>query len=107
MENAKQCLEYLVKLIVEDEDAVKVESSQDEMGILLSLHVAREDMGKVIGKGGATAGALRTLIRVIGSSEKASVSVKIIEPEGSTYVRPERPEGESYSERVKSEKHDE
>ena len=87
MEEIRQFFEGLVKLIVEDPDAVRVEMTRDELGVLLSLHVAQKDMGQVIGRDGATANALRTLIRIMGSRQKATLSLKIIEPEGSTFQR--------------------
>ncbi len=86
MEVAQQCLEYLVKLMVSNPDEVRVESSKDEMGVLLSVHVARSDMGKVIGRNGATANALRVITRNVGAAQQASVSIKIVEPEGSTHT---------------------
>jgi len=55
------------------------------MGVLLELSVNPEDMGKVIGKAGATAKSIRTLLRVLGSRNDARVNLKIIEPEGSEY----------------------
>jgi hypothetical protein len=52
------------------------------MGVLLELSVSPEDMGKVIGKAGATAKSIRTLLRVLGSRNDARVNLKIVEPEG-------------------------
>lgn len=77
-------VEYVVKQIVNNPDAVKVDRKIDEMGVLISLDVAPEDMGMVIGREGATAKALRTLLRVIGAKNNARVNLKINEPEGST-----------------------
>lgn len=76
-------VEYVVKQIVNSPDAVKVERKIDEMGVLITLDVAPEDMGMVIGREGATAKALRTLLRVIGAKNNARVNLKINEPEGS------------------------
>jgi predicted RNA-binding protein YlqC (UPF0109 family) len=50
------------------------------MGVLISLQVAKSDMGKIIGKNGQTAKALRTLLRVIGSKNNARVNLRILEP---------------------------
>jgi predicted RNA-binding protein YlqC (UPF0109 family) len=77
-------LEYVVKSIVDHPDGVKVERTVDEMGVLLSLTVHPEDMGQIIGRSGATAKSVRTLLRVIGARNNARVNLKIIEPEGST-----------------------
>jgi len=74
---------YVVKQIVKNPDDVVAERKIDEMGVLLTLKVNKEDMGQVIGKSGQTAKALRTLLRVMGSKNNARVNLKIVEPEGS------------------------
>lgn len=81
-------VEYVVKMIVDHPDAVKVERKIDEMGVLITLDVHPSDMGMVIGREGMTAKALRTLLRVIGARNSARVNLKINEPEGS--LRPPR-----------------
>ena len=73
----------MVKSIVDHSDDVKVEREVDEMGVLLTLTVSPEDMGQVIGRQGATAKSIRTLLRVIGAKNNARVNLKINEPEGS------------------------
>lgn len=80
----KDFLEFLVKELVDVPDAVKVGRVVDEMGVLLTLDVSPEDMGKIIGRSGATAKAIRTLLRVVGMKNNARVNLKINEPEGST-----------------------
>jgi uncharacterized protein len=75
-------VEYVVKQIVDTPDEVEVTRSVDEMGVLITLKVSKEDMGKVIGKSGQTAKSLRVLLRVIGSKNNARVNLKIVEPEG-------------------------
>jgi predicted RNA-binding protein YlqC (UPF0109 family) len=79
----KEFVEYVVKALVNHPDDVSVKRSVDDMGVLLELSVNPEDMGKVIGKAGATAKSIRTLLRVLGSRSDARVNLKIIEPEGS------------------------
>lgn len=74
---SKVLLEAIAKSLVSNEDKVVVSEKTDEMGILLSLSVAKEDVGKVIGKNGVTANAIRTIIRGVGATENARVSVKI------------------------------
>jgi len=81
-------IEEVVKMIVENPDEVKVTRDVDEMGVLITLQVAKDDMGKIIGKNGQTAKALRILLRVIGSKNNARVNLRIVEPEGSE-VSPE------------------
>lgn len=75
-------VEYVVKQLVAEPESVKVTRTVDEMGVLITLEVAPADMGKIIGKSGQTAKALRVLLRVIGSKNNARVNLKIIEPGG-------------------------
>ncbi|MCX6761351.1 MAG: KH domain-containing protein [Candidatus Moranbacteria bacterium] len=93
-------VEYVVKQVVNNPDDVKVERKIDEMGVLITLDVNPEDMGMIIGREGATAKALRTLLRVIGARNNARVNLKINEPEGST--RPPREDREPREEVRKS-----
>src|SRR5580698_5327166 len=76
-------LEYVVKALVDNPDDVKISRTVDEMGVLLTLSVNQDDMGKVIGRSGATAKAIRTVLRVVGMKNDARVNLKIEEPEGS------------------------
>ncbi len=83
MEQDQQFLEYVVKALVDFPDAVKIKRTVDEMGVLLTLTVHQDDMGKIIGRSGATAKAIRTVLRVVGMKNDARVNLKIEEPEGS------------------------
>ncbi len=78
----KEFLEFLVKSLVDKPEAVVVERRTDDMGVLLTLDIDPEDMGKVIGRMGNTAKAIRTLLRVVGMKNNARVNLKINEPEG-------------------------
>ena len=78
-----QFLEYVVKALVDNPNDVKIERTVDEMGVLLKLSISPADMGKVIGRMGNTAKAIRTLLRVVGMKNNARVNLKINEPEGS------------------------
>jgi hypothetical protein len=92
MEEAdKIFLEYVVKALVDNPNDVKIDRTVDEMGVLISLTVNPADMGKIIGRMGNTAKAIRTLLRIIGMKNNARVNLKINEPAGS--MRPERPAG--------------
>ncbi len=73
-------VEYVVKQIVDNPDEVVVERTIDEMGVLITLKVSKDDMGKIIGKSGQTAKAIRILLRIIGSKNNARVNLKIVEP---------------------------
>lgn len=75
-------LEYTVKALVDNPDDVKINRTVDEMGVLLTLSISPADMGKVIGRSGNTAKAIRTLLRVVGMKNNARVNLKINEPEG-------------------------
>ncbi|HTE48636.1 MAG TPA: KH domain-containing protein [Candidatus Paceibacterota bacterium] len=92
MEEAdKVFLEYVVKALVDNPNDIKIDRTVDEMGVLITLTVNPADMGKIIGRMGNTAKAIRTLLRIIGMKNNARVNLKINEPEGS--MRPERPMG--------------
>ena len=82
MEDDQAFLEYVVKGLVDTPDAVKVDRTVDEMGVLLTLDVDAADMGKIIGRSGNTAKAIRTLLRVVGMKNNSRVNLKINEPAG-------------------------
>jgi uncharacterized protein len=82
MHEDKQFLETLVKSLVDHPESVRINRTVDEMGVLLTLDVHAEDMGKIIGRSGNTAKAIRTLLRVVGMKNDARVNLKINEPEG-------------------------
>jgi len=75
----QQFIEYVVKQLVDNPDAVIVERVVDERGILLKLTVAPEDLGRVIGKHGATAQSLRNLLRALGTKNDEHYNLKIID----------------------------
>ncbi|RME58937.1 KH domain-containing protein [Candidatus Parcubacteria bacterium] len=79
----QEFLEHVVKALVDHPDDVKVDRKVDEMGVLLTLHVNPMDMGQVVGRQGATAKAIRSLLRIVGIRHNARVNLKIEEPEGS------------------------
>ena len=83
-------LEFLVKSLVDHPDDVKVMRKVDEMGVLLILKVHQMDMGQIVGRQGATAKAIRSLLRIVGIRNNARVNLKIEEPEGSTRAPRER-----------------
>ena len=76
----KEVLEYVARNLVDDPDSVSVTEVQDEEGRLrLQLRVAQEDMGKVIGRGGRTARAIRTVVRASATRGDTPVLVDIVE----------------------------
>ena len=75
----QQFIEFVVKSLVGNPDAVVVERRIDEKGVLLELTVDPEDLGRVIGKRGATAQSLRTLLRALGTKNDARYNLKIVD----------------------------
>ncbi len=83
----QQFVEYIIKSLVGDPDAVHIERTVDEKGVLLTLTVAEDDLGRVIGKRGTTAQSIRTLLRALGTKNDARYNLKIVD-----LNRPERTE---------------
>jgi len=82
----QQFIEYIVKQLVSKPDAVKIDRTIDERGVLLNLVVDPEDIGRIIGKRGSTAQSLRNLLRALGTKNDARYNLKIVDidrPEGS------------------------
>ncbi len=89
----QQFIEFVVKSLVSKPDAVQVERRIDEKGVLLELTVDPEDLGRVIGKRGATAQSLRTLLRALGTKNDARYNLKIVDngaPRGDRAPREDR-----------------
>ena len=82
MEQDQKFLEYVVTSLADHPEDVQITRTVDEMGVLLTLKLHKEDMGKIIGRSGATAKAIRTVLRVVGMKNDARVNLKIEEPEG-------------------------
>ena len=80
----QQFIEYIVKSVVGHPDDVEVERIIDEKGVLLTLTVNPEDLGRVIGKRGVTAQSLRTLLRALGTKNDARYNLKIVNNDGQT-----------------------
>lgn len=78
-----QFLEFVVKALVNHPEDVKIKRTVDEMGVLMTLDVSPEDMGKIIGRSGNTAKAIRILLRVVGMKNNARINLKINEPASS------------------------
>ena len=75
----KAVLEYVAKAIVDDPDAVEVDADEGRRGVELSLHVSPDDMGKVIGKRGRVAQAIRSVVRAAGAAEGVETNVDIVD----------------------------
>lgn len=82
----QQFVEYIVKSLVGSPDDVIVERTIDEKGVLLTLTVNPEDLGRVIGKRGVTAQSLRTLLRALGTKNDARYNLKIVNNDGDGYT---------------------
>ena len=85
----QQFVEYIVKTLVNNPDKVIVDRQIDEKGVLLSLTVDPEDVGRVIGRRGATAQSIRTLLRALGTKNDARYNLKIVNDEAAP--RAEKP----------------
>lgn len=89
----QQFVEYIVKTLVNNPEKVVVDREIDERGVLLSLSVDPEDVGRVIGKRGATAQSIRTLLRVLGTKNGARYNLKVVNTDeegegGRAYTEP-------------------
>lgn len=78
----QEFLDFVIKSLADNPEDVKTERRVDEMGVLLTLHINVADMGKILGRKGNTAKAIRTLLRIVGLKNNARVNLKIEEPEG-------------------------
>ena len=107
----QQFVEYIVKTLVNNPDKVAVERKIDEKGVLLSLTVDPSDVGRVIGKRGVTAQAIRVLLRALGTKQDARYNLKIVntddEEESSNKARPVAEEPVSQAEEAEEEVEDE
>lgn len=74
----QQFVEYIVKTLVNNPDKVEIDRTIDEKGVLLSLEVDPEDVGRIIGRRGATAQSIRTLLRALGTKNDARYNLKIV-----------------------------
>ena len=74
----QQFVEYIVKNLVSNPDDVKIDRSIDEKGVLLTLTVNEEDLGRIIGRRGSTAQSPRALLRALGTKNDARYNLKIV-----------------------------
>lgn len=88
-----QFLEYVVKALVSHPEDIKIKRTVDEMGVLMTLDVNPDDMGKVIGRAGNTAKAIRILLRVVGMKNNSRINLKINEPQGNQSWQPKESTG--------------
>jgi len=90
----QQFVEFVVKSLVSNPDAVSIVRTIDEKGVLLELTVAPEDLGRVIGKRGGTAQSIRTLLRALGTKNEARYNLKIVDTDGGSGATQSRPQSE-------------
>lgn len=91
----QQFVEYIVKTLVNNPEKVEVERKIDEKGVLLTLSVDPSDVGRVIGKRGATAQSIRTLLRALGTKNDARYNLKIVNGDGTEPVEASAPAAEA------------
>ena len=103
----QQFVEYIVKTLVNNPDKVAVDRKIDEKGVLLSLSVDPEDVGRVIGKRGVTAQAIRVLLRALGTKQDARFNLKIVNTDevegGKTETKESKPVEKSEDDPIDSE----
>lgn len=97
----QQFVEYIVKTLVNNPDKVSVDRKIDEKGVLLSLTVDSEDVGRVIGRRGVTAQAIRVLLRALGTKQDARYNLKIVNTDEEDDGDPRKDETEVREEEVK------
>lgn len=76
---AEQVLDYLARSIVDDADSISIERGTTRHGVVFRLHVAPDDMGKIIGRRGRVAQAIRTVVRAAGAREGIEATVDIVD----------------------------
>lgn len=77
----KELIEFIARSLVNDPMAVRVEQHGGGSKVFLKLHVAKDDMGRVIGKGGRVANAMRRLLSVAATREGKETSLDIVDPQ--------------------------
>ena len=87
MQPVSEYLIAIVRPLLTHPDCLTVEQTTDDMGVLLSVKVHKDDMGTIVGREGRTAKAVRQLVSIVGLIGKQRVSIRINEPDGSTYKR--------------------
>lgn len=90
MQPVSEYLIVIVRPLLSHPDFLTVVQTVDDMGVLLSMKVHKEDMGTVVGRNGETAKSIRQLVRIVGLIGKQRISIRINEPDGSTYKRKEK-----------------
>ncbi len=80
MPSEKQFLEYVLTSLLDFPEDLHIIETEDSLGTLFEIQVKEEDMGKLIGKGGKTIKALRTLVRMVGSKTERRVNIRIADP---------------------------
>lgn len=81
----RELLDAIVRALVTHPEDLRVVRTVDDLGVLMTIHLNPEDMGKVIGRLGSTAKAIRTIMRAIGLKSQERINVRIVEPEGSVH----------------------
>ena len=77
--NEVEFLKFIVENVVKNKDAVKIDRKEDELGILLTLTLDKEDMGTIIWKGGATINAIRSILRLYWVKQNKRINLKVLD----------------------------
>lgn len=89
MEKSIKFLQFVAESVVANPEEINIESKTDERGVLLTLHVAPPDVGRIIGREGQTARAIRTLLKAVGMQEGARVAMRVYDPRNPNGVQAE------------------
>ncbi len=81
-ENTMEFVRYILEQLCENKSAIQVEANDDDRGTLMTITVATEDMGRLIGKSGQTIDAVRLLVKTMGARDNQRIYLKVLEPAG-------------------------
>lgn len=76
----KEFLEFILSNLLNDKESIVITEQIDDLGLLFTVSVAEEDMGKLIGKGGQTIQSIRTILRMMGAKRQQRINLKVLEP---------------------------
>lgn len=77
--NEVDFLQFIVENIVDNKEDIQIERTEDDLGVLLTLRVNKDDMGVVIGKSGNIVSSIRSLLRIIGSKTNQRINLKVLD----------------------------
>lgn len=73
-------LKFIVESLVDDKESIYIDRTEDSLGVLLTLTVSEDEMGRIIGKGGQVVQSIRTLLKLLGNKVERKITLKVIDP---------------------------